>query len=146
MPNSRKSEMFNALSFFRNDLIDYCNENRCRVLSFIPCLAAEIAGQCGFITMFELIINYGGKKVYLPDKATQFNEKYALSVTSEQYNKIKKIARSTGQLDIPSSWGVFLSIRRSAIHDAIKNKWDIDDITKKFGITERQISNIVKRI
>lgn len=138
--------IFKITSTIQDELIDYCKENRCRTLSFIPSLAAEIADCAGFEAMFLFINEHGGKKIYLPATNEIFHEKYSLSLDNRNYEKIKKIARTNNQLDIPSSWGLFLAIRRCAIYSALDNGWPTANVIKIFGVTQRQLSSIARSI
>lgn len=124
------------------ELIDFCNRHKENVLAAMPWVASEIADACGFESLFCLIRHYGGRKIYLPRLTDKFREKYAIAILPKHYDRLCKSAGATGNIDIPSAWGVFVSIRRAAMQTALQKQVPPTLLVQTFGVTMRSIRNL----
>ena len=120
-------------------LLEFCDRNRISVLSTMSFIASEIAGNCGFNTLFYLIHNCGGRKIYFPKDFSRFNEIYGVNIPCSIYEKIIYQIDVSRGIDLPSAWGVFMSIRRAAIQIALNEKMPFSEVAKNFGISVRGV-------
>lgn len=124
------------------ELIQFCERYPLSVLSAMPWAAAEIAGVCGFSTLFHLMYRYGGRKLYLPKKNERFNKLYNVEIEGDQYQRLLKRVDSAGNIELPSAWGVFIAIRRAAMQMAMRDNVPSMELTRTFGVSMRNIRMI----
>ncbi|WP_330984954.1 MULTISPECIES: hypothetical protein [Enterobacterales] len=124
------------------ELIEFCESYQQYVLSAMPWVAAEIAGLCGFATLFRLMDRHGGRKLYLPKEVSRFIRLYGVEMSREQYQRLLKRVDSSGNIELPSAWGVFISIRRAAMQMAMRENVPSMDLTRAFGVSMRNIRMI----
>ncbi|AEW75286.1 hypothetical protein EcWSU1_03858 [Enterobacter ludwigii] len=124
------------------ELIQFCESYPHYVLSAMPWAAAEIAGVCGFPTLFHMIYDFGGRKIYLPKKQERFKKLYDIDISVEQYNRLLKRVDSAGNIELPSAWGVFIAIRRAAMQMAMRDNVSSTELTRTFGVSMRNIRMI----
>ncbi|KLJ01917.1 hypothetical protein [Luteimonas sp. FCS-9] len=147
LPGSQPGECFIGLiggaSIFmgesRHMCVCFCEQNKTFVVEALPASLAEIGAIGGFDLVIDLVNAYGGKRIYLPTRATRFFDMTGLDVPPTVYEHWRDIADVNGQLDIPSSWGLFLSLRRAAIRVAIARKWPPELLQATFGVSRRQL-------
>lgn len=120
-------------------LIRFCERYKTNILSVMPWVASEFAAYCGFESLFKILHSYGGRKIYLPKEIGKFCHLYGIDIPQHSYLKLYKKADSSGYLDIPSAWGIFIAIRRAAIQIAMKEDVPSKLLTQAFGITMRNI-------
>lgn len=126
--------------------LDFCLNNKVHVLAGLPCVMAELAGRCGFEVMFHLVARYGGKKIYLPKSAADFELATGIVIPDTDYTRWRYTSTLNGQIEIPSRWGIFLSLRRTAIYLSIKEGASGEELLMHYGITQRQIRNLRLRM
>jgi hypothetical protein len=119
--------------------LEFCEENRELVLSSLPFSLAEIADTCGFQLMFDIVLAYGGRKLYLPTHVGRFAEQTCIGITPDAYARWRENADCAGQFDVPSAWGLFLALRRAAIRIALSSDWPTEALLSTFGLTRRQL-------
>lgn len=136
------SELFDGSVIDSQSCINFCDEHKIQVLASLPMVASELAGLCGFPTMFQLINHQGGRKIYLPKSADSFAHTMGVVIPVKEYLLWRRLAKLNGQMEIPSKWGIFLSLRRAAIYLSIKEGSDKEQLIVAFGITQRQIRNL----
>ncbi|ADW72236.1 hypothetical protein Rahaq_0609 [Rahnella aceris] len=81
----------------------------------------------------------------MPKEAEKFYQIYGINIPQNKYNRIYKKIDSSGYLDTPSNWGVFIAIRRAAMQVAMKEDIPAKLLTQTFGITMRSIRLIKSR-
>ncbi|MDC7807114.1 hypothetical protein PQS31_09805 [Luteimonas sp BLCC-B24] len=123
----------------RHMCVSFCEQNKAFVVEALPASLAEIGAIGGFELIIDLVNSYGGKRLYLPTRAARFFDMTGLDVPSVVYQHWRDIADVNGQLDIPSSWGLFLSLRRAAIRVAVARKWPPEMLHATFGVSRRQL-------
>lgn len=142
-------ELFSGLPLQHSEkesrLIHFCERHKMNILSAMPWVASELAEHCGFTCLFNLIHLHGGQKIYLPKEVTRFCQIYNLTISAHSYQKLYKKIDSSGYLDTPSTWGVFIAIRRAAMQVAMKEEIPQKLLTQTFGITMRSIRLIKSR-
>ncbi|GAB2950993.1 hypothetical protein [Hafnia psychrotolerans] len=126
-------------------LIKFCEKNKVSIMSAMPWLASEFAEHGGFSGLFHFIHCHGGRKIYMPKEAVKFLEIYEINIPQHKYKRIYKKVDSSGYLDAPSNWGVFIAIRRAAMQVAMKEDVPAKLLTQTFGITMRSIRLIKSR-
>ncbi|WP_369790564.1 hypothetical protein [Rouxiella sp. WC2420] len=135
-------DLFDGSIIESQSCLRFCDENKIQVLASLPNIASELAGLCGFSTMFVLIKTFGGRKIYLPKTALHFAKSTGMVIPDDEYLLWRRLAKVNGQMEIPSKWGIFLSLRRAAIYLSIKEGSDREKLIVSFGITQRQIRNL----
>lgn len=140
------SEMFECIprpqSAAFAELVGFCEQHRSLVLASLPFFAAELAHSNGFAEMLKLIRAAGGTKVYISHDHVKFNARFSLALTESQHDRLVLQSDSSGLIDLPSSWGIFVSIRRAAIIAALKNRHPRDEIVRRFGVTDRYLRKL----
>ncbi|SFU15930.1 hypothetical protein SAMN05192562_10783 [Kosakonia arachidis] len=127
------------------ELVQFCEKHKEHVLSAMPWAASEIAGTCGFKSLFQLISHHGGRKIYIPKDASKFYKLYEVEIPKKQYSRLCKYADSAGNIEMPSAWGVFVAIRRAAMQIAMQDQVSPKYLVKTFGVTMRSIRLIKSR-
>ncbi len=142
-------ELFSGLPLENSEreshLIGFCERYKTNILSAMPWVASEFAAYCGFEILFKILHSHGGRKIYLPKELNKFSHLYGVNIPQHSYLKLYKKADSSGYLDIPSTWGVFIAIRRAAMQIAMKEDVPAKRLTQTFGITMRNIRLIKSR-
>ncbi|MGC6388035.1 hypothetical protein ACMV8I_10250 [Ewingella sp. S1.OA.A_B6] len=142
-------ELFSGLPIQHSErevrLISFCERYKTNILSAMPWVASEFAEHCGFSGLFDFIHHHGGRKIYLPKESDKFLNIYGIAIPENSYKKIYKKTHSSGYLDMPSNWGVFIAIRRAAMQLAMKEDIPARLLTQTFGITMRSIRLIKSR-
>ncbi|MEO3430485.1 hypothetical protein AAFN88_16625 [Pelagibius sp. CAU 1746] len=123
-------------------LVRFCEQNRPLVLASLPFFAAEMAHSNGFADMLRLIRKAGGTKVYISHDRLKFNSRFSLKLTEQQHDRLVLHSDSSGLIDLPSSWGIFVSIRRAAIIAALKSRHPRGEIVRRFGVTDRYLRKL----
>lgn len=134
--------LFDGSEIESDAFLEFCNNNQVHVLAGLPCVMSELAGRCGFAVMFHLVARFGGKKIYLPKCAADFSQATGIVIPESEYAHWRYISTLNGQVEIPSRWGIFLSLRRTAIYLSIKTGATGDELLTHYGITQRQIRNL----
>lgn len=127
------------------ELVQFCERHKEQVLSTMPWAAAEIAGICGFESLFLLISHHGGRKIYIPKDASKFFKLYEIEIPQKYYTRLCRYADSAGNIEMPSAWGVFVAIRRAAMQIAMHDQVSPKSLVKTFGVTMRSIRLIKSR-
>lgn len=135
-------EMFDGSVMKSSSCIDFCRENETIVLACLPVILSELAGLSDFNEVFKLVDKCGGRKIYLPKSAKDFSTISGVDLDESTYQHWRRLARINGQIEISSKWGVFLSLRRAAIHQALQAGIQDEDIILDFGITQRQLRSL----
>ncbi|MEM5373042.1 hypothetical protein V4C53_44635 [Paraburkholderia azotifigens] len=123
----------------REACIGFCERNRDLVLGCLPRSLADVVRSTSFATMLDLVRAHGGCRIYLPTRHQKFFHKTGLYVPETTYNRWRDIADVSGQLDIPSVWGLVLALRRAAIRMALARGWSPEVLHSTFGISRRQL-------
>lgn len=134
--------LFDGSVIGSDDCTKFCNENRIFVLASLPVVMSELAGLCGFDVMFKLVNHSGGKKIYLPKSLDGFERNYGICIPENSYHYWRRLSKLNGQIEVPSKWGIFLSLRRTAIYIALREGISNDELILSFGITQRQLRNL----
>ncbi|TQI82339.1 hypothetical protein FHU10_2692 [Serratia fonticola] len=142
-------ELFSGLPLQNSErelrLVTFCERYKTNILSVMPWVASEFAAYSGFENLFKLLHSYGGRKIYLPKELSKFCHLYGVDIPQHSYHKLYKKADSSGYLDVPSTWGVFIAIRRAAMQIAMKENIPAKLLTQTFGVTMRNIRLIKSR-
>lgn len=138
--------LFDGSEIENSAFLDFCIKNQIHVLAGLPVMMAELAGRCGFEIMFTLVARYGGKKIYLPKSASDFAHTTGIIIPDKDYEHWRANATQNGQIEISSRWGIFLSLRRTAIYLSIREGASGEELLMNYGITQRQIRNLRIRI
>jgi hypothetical protein len=117
----------------------FCEANRVQVLAALPWPAAEMGGNEGFSVMFEFIRRFGGTRLYVARTLPGFIERLGMEVTKKTHRRFLENADFSGAVDVPSSWGVFVTLRRIAILSALSEGKPRRYVAQCFGVTERYL-------
>jgi hypothetical protein len=123
----------------RQACLDFCEQNRGLVLACLPDSLSAVVLATGFATMLQLVTAYGGRRLYLPTRPDKFHTQTGLSIPSVHYELWREHADVNGQIDIPSTWGLFLALRRAAIRLALARDWPPEALHTTFGISRKQL-------
>lgn len=125
-------------------LVAFCEAHRPAVLASLPFIAAELAEVEGFAGMMRFIRSFGGHQRYVPTTRCGFQQSWPGGLKPAAQDQMILYANSKGQLDIPSSWGVYLALRRTAIFEALSEGQCDRAIASKFGSTQRNVRRLRK--
>lgn len=123
----------------RQVCIDFCEQNADVVVKSLPASLAIIAEAGEFGLVLDLVNLHGGKRIYLPTRASRFSTLTGTDFPPDLYRRWRDIADVNGQLDVPSIWGLFLALRRAAIRVALACDWTPEALYATFGVTKRQL-------
>jgi hypothetical protein len=130
----------------RAALLKFCEENRPHVLAVMSWVAAEIADLAGFEVLFDILRNHGGTTFYIPHNIKRCRSKLKLDIPIKLHDRFIVLSDSNGCINVPSSWGTFLAIRRVAIMMDLKAGKPHRTITRTFGVTDRFLRTLVVRM
>ncbi len=119
--------------------VEFCEQNRQIVLCCLPGSLAELAEGAGFATMLDVVVTYGGRRLYLPTREHRFLAQTGMAIPAAAYKRWRLQADVNGQIDIPSAWGLFLALRRAAIRFALAREWPTEALHSTFGMNRRQL-------
>ncbi|MHB8283599.1 MAG: hypothetical protein ACYDD1_02890 [Caulobacteraceae bacterium] len=122
-----------------DDLCGFCGEHRQQVLCALPWLAAEIAGNEGFASMFAFVRRHGGARLHVSAHLEQFKAKATIDLSERTYRHIVQNAGVGALIDVPSAWGIFLALRRVAISQALAEGAHKRAVARRFGVSERSL-------
>jgi hypothetical protein len=120
-------------------LIGFCQECRPRVLAALPWVAAEVAGNDGFAIMLAFVSRWSGSRFYVPPDHGRFTQKAGFAIGHATHRRFLKEAGPAALVEIPSAWGVFLSLRRVAAAAALARGDPPARVARRFGVTERSL-------
>lgn len=109
------------------------------ILGSLPWLAAELAENDGFWVMTQFVKHYGGGRLYINKSHAIFLEKIKVPVSEKTHKQLISQANISGSLDIPSAWGIFITLRKIAIQQAITECIPARKVANCFGVTERYL-------
>ncbi|MHA6287174.1 hypothetical protein [Maricaulis sp. CAU 1757] len=128
-----------------DQLISYCEAFRSDTLAALPWIAAEIAGREGFPSLMACQRHVGGRRLYIPRTPADLACRFGVDIRASTHAAIHKAAAPGLVVDMPSSWGIFSAIRRSAIRRAVAADCPADQITRMFGISRRILRHTASR-
>lgn len=128
------------------DLVAFCNNHQQEVLATLPTYAAEISASSGFDRMLSFIKKNGGVPIYISKRREYFNRKYSLALSQKEHRYLLNTADSRGTITMPSAFGVFLALRRVAIHLAMSGHKGDREIAQKYGASLRYLKKERQRI
>lgn len=128
-------------------LLDFCRHHHSHVLASMPFIAAEIAAYCGYYAFFELIREYGGTKINIGGGAARLTERYGLAISAQDYERLL-YHTECDWVDLPSAWGVFMALRRTAImaeyngfRPSVGPSFN-RTLAQKYGVSERYVRKL----
>jgi hypothetical protein len=126
--------------------VEFCEQNRQIAPCGLPESRAEIAQEAGFATMFDLVITYGGRRLYLPTSQQRLFTLAGWSIPAPAYIRRREQADVNGQIDIPGMWGLFLALPRAAIRFALAREWSAKaDSGKNHRVVDGKATPAVSR-
>jgi len=123
----------------RQACLEFCEQHRALVLDCLPGSLHDVASSTSFSMMLDIVSVHAGKRLYLPISADRFYEQTGLWVPPSCYSCWREHGDVNGQIDIPTVWGLFLSLRRAAIRAALAHDWPLEALHSTFGISRRQL-------
>ncbi|NIE85207.1 MULTISPECIES: hypothetical protein [unclassified Burkholderia] len=137
------SRLFSAEALLRTEMRDslaiFCETHQDVVLPHLPGVLEPLARACAFEEIFELVMRLGGRRVYLPIDVARFAQQTTVHIPADAYRCWRLHADVSGQIDVPSAWGVYLSIRRAALAYALSRSWSRDLLQSTFGLSRTQL-------
>jgi len=127
------------------DLISFCDLNENPVKASLPWVAAEISENSGFCAMLNFILNRSGTHVYVCSDRRKFNQKYDLDISPKEHSILLSNADSRGAVLVPSSFGVFSALRRTAIRLELESGTSDREIARAYGASLRGIKQEKRR-
>jgi len=124
----------------KSELLQFCNQNKIKVLAAIRIEGGEIANATSFETLFKIIGRYGGDSFLVP---VGKNRKTILSDLIG-HNDAAKIAELYGgeQVEIPTFNLIVSLYRKHTIHLLKSDGLNNSQIARKVGVTVRHVRAI----
>ncbi|MEZ7278177.1 hypothetical protein [Pseudoalteromonas sp. 68 DY56-GL68] len=129
-----------------NELYTFYDEYKIEILARLPFFLSELVESFSAKEFYQFIGEYGGRKIYLGKHKSKLEQSLSIELTQARYDKLCSLADSSGYIEIPNRWGVFSLLRKIAYEDSIKNGMDNDELIRVFGISQRTISTVRKKI
>ncbi|WP_404339066.1 hypothetical protein [Pseudoalteromonas mariniglutinosa] len=129
-----------------NELQTFYREHKVEVLSRLPFFLAELVEPFSAKEFYQFIELHGGKKIYLGKHKSKLEENLAMHISDSRYIKLCSLADSSGYIEIPNRWGIFSLLRKIAYENSIKNGMENNELIRVFGISQRTISTVRKKI
>lgn len=129
-----------------NELNTFYEEHQTEVLARLPFFLSELVEPFTAMEFYEFIGKHGGKKIYLGKDKSKLEEHLGIILTDIRYTKICSLADSSGYIEIPNRWGIFSLLRKIAYENSIKNGMENDELIRVFGVSQRTISTVRKKI
>ncbi len=126
-------------------MVCFCEGNREQLLAALPWPAAEIGGNDGFIPMLEFVRRWSGARFYVPREHARFVAKAGVPIGLRTHRRFLKDAGAASLIEIPSAWGIFLTLRSQAIAAAIDGGAPSGEVARRFGVTERSLRQSAAR-
>lgn len=128
-----------------DELRRFCDAHRGDALAALPWMAAEIGGNDGFAAMLRLVRTESGSRLYVPRDRALFVERTGGTIGERTHRRLIDQAGSAGAVEVPSSWGVFLALRRVAIGAALAQGDSRRLVAHRYGVTERALRKLTAR-
>ncbi len=129
-----------------SEVLSFCSCHTEQLLASLPWSAAELAGNDGFENMFRFIEFWGGSRFYVPRDHKDFAIKAAIPLSSATHRQFLKNANAASVIDVPSAWGIFLVMRRTAILAALEQGAARSMVAHDFGVTERALRKLITKV
>lgn len=127
-------------------LVAFCEKHRSKVLAALPWIAAELAEGIGFASMLALIRERSGQRLHVPSSRTALRSKLNIYLPDSVCDRINRLCNSTGTVELPSAWGVFLCVRRVAIAMALHRGEPDLGVAQRYGVTTRYLRKLRRGI
>lgn len=126
-------------------LLRFCEQHPVAVKSSLPWMAAELSESSGFDSMLNFVLSKSGTNVYVSHDRDRFNESYGLSLTTKEHSILLTNADSRGAVLVPSAFGIFSALRRTAIMLYLSNGVSDREIARRCGASLRAIKQERRR-
>jgi hypothetical protein len=125
-------------------LVSYCEQHRPNVLAALPALGAELAELTSFSSMLTFVREHSGRRLHISSLRSELKGIPALKANSEAeaVDRILRLSNNDDKVEVPSSWGVFMSVRRVVIMSALYQEESDSDIAQRFGVTTRYLRKL----
>lgn len=123
-------------------MLDFCQSHSSQLFAALPWSAAEMASNDGFEKMFRFIKYWGGGRFYVPKDYSDFTRKLDFELSYVTHRQFLKNASIASIIDVPSAWGIFLVMRRTAILAALEDGIARSSVAQDFGVTERALRKL----
>lgn len=136
-------QIFGAQALLRGEmraaLTRFCEAHHETVLLYLPAVLEPLARTSGWNLVLDLVARLGGRRIYLPTDANRFARQTTIQVAPDHYQLWRLQADGSGQIDVPSAWGVYLSVRRAALSYAVSDSWAPAILQSTFGLSRTQL-------
>lgn len=92
--------------------------------------------------MLVFIREFSGARLHVSANHARFRERLGIDISTSSHRRILIGAGHSQIVDVPSAWGVFLTLRRVAIQSALKEGAEVRQIARKFGVSERSLRHL----
>ncbi|WP_139015423.1 hypothetical protein [Pseudoalteromonas sp. TB64] len=86
------------------------------------------------------------EKIYLGKQKSKLEMRLEIDLTESHYCKLCSLADSSGYIEIPNRWGIFSLLRKIAYENSIKNGMANEELIRVFGISQRTILTVRKKL
>ncbi|MBK1638439.1 hypothetical protein EV659_101178 [Rhodothalassium salexigens DSM 2132] len=126
-------------------LVTFCDKNPVAVRSALPFAAAEVSNNSGFERFFRFVLDHSGANIYISQDRGRFNAKYDLSLSEAEHRRLLDSTDARGTISVPSAFGVFIALRRSAMLAEIKAGRPDREIARTLGASIRAVKQERRR-
>ena len=113
-------------------LIRFYNQYTEHSLAAMPLMASELTIALGFAGMLNFFRKNELSKVHVK-RGCEFFLRLGIDSQHDACERIMRLSDGDGYVYLPSASGVYLALKRAAIHIALKNSVEKKDIIRFFG-------------
>lgn len=143
-----KQDIFKGLPLYDeqafNLLEDLYDENSDQILAALPWFVSELIIYLGFRKAMTFIYQNGGRKYYLNHERSRLSDKLGFDLSEQFYDRILALNDSSGNIEVPSPWGVSGRIRKALVISSYQNGMTREEIRETFGISPRLMTDLFR--
>ena len=123
------------------DVVHFCDQHRRMVLAQLPWIAGEVAHAAGFGPMLRIIYDKGGTRLHFSSREV-LSRQFELEISPLLYSRIITLNNGATFVELPSAWGVFGCLRRTAILVDLGRGLSQSQIAREYGVTMRYVRKL----
>lgn len=123
------------------EVVQFCDRHRPLVLAQLPWIAGELAHEVGFAPMLRIVYDKGGTRLHFSSREI-LSRQFQLEISQHFYCRILSLNNGTSFIELPSAWGVFGCLRRTAILVDLVRGTPQSTIAREYGVTMRYVRKL----
>lgn len=116
------------------------------ILSSLPFALAEMAVHLDATQFFSFIVRTSGQKIYIGKQQQEVEEKLGIILPNKTFKRLANLVDCGGYLEMPTSWGVFGMLRRTAYTTAFRDGCSDRQLLTDYGISNKTLLHLKRSI